>query len=573
MSTVTRVYSGVRGISSAIKDMQRLREIVAVLARHGFGAVVQRLRVPDETGIDIDADALSREADRVSRGVRIRKVIEELGPTFIKLGQILSTRPDLIPRDIIDEISHLQDRVPPLPYEVVKAEVERELGRSLVEMFGDFQLEPLACASIAQVHRATLLDSGREVVVKVQRPNLEPLIDADLNVLSFFARQAEKLIPELEMMDPVGVVAEFEKALHKELDFTNERNNIGRFHANLAGMEGVCVPEVFERYCSKRVLTMEFLRGIKVTQAAQEMDVDPYPIARRMLRILFKMVFQDGYFHGDLHPGNILIAPDSTIQLIDFGLVGRLTEQQRDNVMDILIAISRQDYRAVARIYFDLGIKVRGVTYDYEAFEADVTEVMERHVADKTLVEIDIGAFFGDLVAGAIRHRIKMPPNYTMVFKALMTVEGIGKQLAPQINFIEEAQPFVRDILIERYDPKRLMKEGVDVLNSLSRFLRVFPHVATHLLLDAQKGALTIRVQNDALDRWNEEYLITARRQTQVLGFGACVVAGSIALQTGSMRIFGINVVAAGLFVAAAWLGFPLFFTRLRWKQDRRDSK
>ncbi len=566
MSTVTRVVSGVRGFSTAIKDVARLREIVSVLVRHGFGAFVGRLRL-GEVGVAVETEAGEPvENAQQTRGQRVRLVIEELGPTFIKLGQILSTRPDLIPRDITEELSHLQDRVPPLAFEAVRAQVESELGAPLAELFASFEAQPLASASIAQVHRAVLNEGGTEVVVKVQRPALEPRIDADLNVLAFLARQAEMMVPELELVDPVGIIAEFERALRRELDFANERGNIERFLVNFDGFEGVRIPRVFPRQSTGRVLTMEYLTGVKVTRAPEVLGLDPYPVARRMLRALFKMVFHDGYFHGDLHPGNVLIEPDGTIDLIDFGLVGRLNDAQRDNVLDILVAVARNDHRSVARIYFDLGIKVRGVSYDYASFEADVVEVMERHVVDKTLSEIDIGAFFSDLVAGAIKHRIKMPSSYTMVFKALMTVEGIGKELAPDINFIEEAQPFVEEVVTERYRPERLMREGAETLNAMTRFVRTVPNVATHLLLDAQKGDLSFRVQSDALERFNAEYLSAARRQSQAIAFSGAVIAGVLAVDAGGPRLLGLSWLAIVLFCAAAWVGYPLFFSRLRMR-------
>lgn len=563
MSTVTGVYRGVRGLTTAIKDAGRLREIVSVLVKHGFGAMVTRLNLHEVVGVRGLMDYTDDDAVPYSTARRIRMSIEDLGPTFVKLGQILSTRPDLVPEDVVDELQSLQDDVPVVPWDEIRAVIESELGGDVDDLFGAIETEPLASASIAQVHLATLLD-GSEVVVKVQRPSIAARIDSDLHILQFLARRAELMVPELQLMDPVGIVTEFEKAIRKELDFSTERHHIGRFQINFETTERVHIPAVYDSHCSPRVLTMERMRGVKVTLAPDQLGVDPYDVAPRMLRLLFQMIFRDGFFHGDLHPGNILIAPDGDIGLIDFGLVGRLTPRQRDHVLDILIGISRQDYETVARVYYELGIKVPGVRYDYEAFEADVIDVMERHVTDKTLSEIDIGAFFGDLVAGAIRHRIKMPPNYTMVFKALMTIEGIGKTLAPEINFIEEAQPFVREVLQDRYSPRRLVKQGVDTLDSLSRFMRAVPMTATQLMQDAQRGELQFKAEVRAIDRLADAHNRSQARLARAIAFAGCVLAMALTWDVDAPRVLGMTWIAFVLLIASGLLGLPLVVAFVR---------
>ena len=564
-SPAMRLINNARGIGTAVRDMGRVREISTVLVRHGFGAFVAAMGLgtaarPARTRAESAAALDSVRAP--DRAARIRRVIEDLGPTFVKLGQILSTRPDVVPPDIIAELEHLQDDVPPMSWDDVEAVITAELGLPPDEAFAHIEHEPLASASIAQVHRA-ITHEGAEVAVKVQRPNIAPQIRSDLHILHFLARRAEQVLPELALMDPTGIIDEFDKALSSELDFTHERQHIERFRHNFRTFEGIVIPRVWKELSTPRVLTMEFIRGIKATEAGDRLDVDPDTLAPRMLRALFKMIFQDGYFHGDLHPGNVLVQPDGTIGLIDFGLVGKLTERQRDNILDILIGISRKDYALVARVFYEIGIKVPGISYDYQRFEADVVTLMETHIGDRNISELDIGVFFSDVVEGAIRHHIKMPPTYTMVFKALMTVEGMGKTLAPDINFVEQATPFVRDMLVERYNPRRILREVIDLMSSSSRFMRGVPGTAIQVLEDLARGSLTIRTRSVELQRLAEAHERAGNHLVRAVMAVGFTLAGTMAWDHAGPRVLGLSPLTFTAFVVAAFFGLPLVWRSL----------
>ncbi|MBT6436378.1 MAG: AarF/ABC1/UbiB kinase family protein [Deltaproteobacteria bacterium] len=560
MSTVTKVYKNVRGIRTAIKDVARLRAISTILARHGFGAVVTSLKLAEVAGVNKIADNLNYDANKYSVAERIRLSVEELGPTFIKLGQILSTRPDLVPADIIEQLQHLQDDVPPMPWDDVEYQVETQLGDKVDSIFKTFSREPLACASIAQVHRATLQDDT-QVVVKVMRRNIDDKIDSDLNILHFLAQQSEQLIPELQLVAPVGIIKEFDKALRQELDFTVEEQNIVRFTRNFEKFEGLRAPKVFSDYCTKRILTMEFIKGVKITEAAERVGADPYKVAPTIMKALLKMILKDGHIHGDLHPGNILITDDAEIVLIDFGLCGRIMPSQREAILDLLISVSKEDYEGVARCIFEMGVKVPGTVYDFDAFESDVIEIMEKHVLGKTLSAIDVQAYFADLVAGAIRHNIKMPPTYTMVFKALMTVEGIGKILAPNMNFLDETKPFIQELLIERYNPKRLLKESAEMLGSLTRFVRQLSLTGPQILKDMERGTFNVNVDINNLERNVQTYRKETRLQSRAILTSGLMVSGAMTLD---WSYNGLPILSLGAFSIAAILGIPLIWTFLR---------
>lgn len=549
-----RVIGSAKGVRSTLKDLGRAREISSVLGRHGFGALAALLSRPDKPPTTIDATETIRELARPDRGQRVLRVFEELGPAFIKFGQILSTRHDIVPPDIIEALQQLQDAVPPMSWEEAEKVLTDELGKPPLEVFKSIETEALASASIAQVHRA-ILDNGREVVVKIQRPNIVPQIRSDLHILHFIAAQLVTIIPELDLMDPLGIVKEFDRALSLELDFRHEADHIDRFRENFEDFPGVVIPHAHRDFSTQRVLTMTYIRGYKVTEAAPHLHTDAQDIAPVMMRIILKMIFEDGYFHGDLHPGNILIQPDGTIGLLDFGLVGKLTERQRHNILDILIGISRKDYALIARVFYDIGIKMPGQRYNYQRFEDDVVALMENHIGEKNISDIDIGSFFSDLVLGAIDHRIKMPPTYTMVFKALMTVEGIGKSLAPDINFIEEATPFVREMLLERYSPARILREAVTLASTTSHLLRGMPASAAQVLEDAARGSLTLQIRSPELEKMRRAQQDDTRLLTSALMAIGFALIATYALEFGTQRVLGMSVPSLIFYIIAFVFG------------------
>ncbi|MEE2961145.1 MAG: AarF/UbiB family protein [Myxococcota bacterium] len=563
MPNVSSVYRNVKSLRTAIKDVTRLRQIVLILVKHGFGAVVTKLGLGDIVGLRSTQIKANKDEEKLTFAVRIRLSIEELGPTFIKLGQILSTRPDLVPPDIILELQKLQDDVPPMDKEDVFNQVRDELGENADEIYKYFADEPLACASVAQVHRAILKDDV-EVVVKVKRRNVDGTIDSDLNILHFLAQQSEQLIPELRLINPVGIVKEFDRAIRQELDFTIEKGNIDRFTKNFEDFEGLRAPQIYPELCTVGILTMEFIQGVKVTQAPEKMGTDPYIVAPIIMKALFKMMLKDGLLHGDLHPGNILITKDHEIILIDFGLCGRLLPKQREDILDLLLAVAKEDYEQVAKTIFDMGLKVPGVHYDFHAFELDVIDVMERHIMGKTLEAIDVQAYFADLVAGAIRHQIRMPPSYTMVFKALMTVEGIGKTLAPKINFLDETRPFVQEMLMERYNPRRLLKESFDLVSNTTKFVRNLSELGPKVLRDLENGQLSIQSEVRDLDTKTSQITRELRFQSRAILTGSLLITGANITDIEISRWIGVPIFSIGAFILGGILGIPLFLKLLR---------
>ena len=555
MSTLRAVYTNVRAARTALKDIARLRQIATVLVRHGLGHVVETWRLEDKAIVGLLVDKRPPETLPKSLFERITEALQDLGPTFVKLGQILSTRPDLVPQALCDQFKTLQDNVQPIPFEQARAVIEASLGRPLGEIFLDFDEKPLAAASIAQVHTARLA-SGDEVVVKVQRPGIRANIQSDLHLLYFVARQLEAAVPEAAAFGPVDIALEFERAISKELDFTFEANNLLRFQRNFADWDTIHVPRYDKEHSSDTILVMERLRATKITEAAVE-GHDMEAIARECVRMVFKMVFEDGFFHGDLHPGNLLIMQDGRVGLIDFGLVGRMTRVQKDAMADLLLAIVTGNYEGVARSLYDISIRAGKV--DYGAWEQDVTELMDLHFSNASLAEVDFGVILKDLIEGAVRHNVRVPPDYTMFFKALMTVEGIGKLVAPDLDLLAECRPYVERLITERYSPQRVMRSVADTLQAFARFGRQFPVTASEFLRQMEDGRLALRVEYRQLAELEEARDRRAHRTILAAFAFGLVVSGALVHDNGGATILGLPAWTFVAWLLGGGLGGLLF--------------
>lgn len=479
----------VLSILTKTQDVQRLRQIFTVLAKHGYGHIIERLGLRDSRVLGIIIPTPSTKP--ASNPERLRQTLEELGPTFVKLGQILSTRPDLVPPAYIDEFSKLQDNVPPFPSEEAANQIRMELGAEVEEVFTYFDPNPMASASLSQVHKATL-QNGTYVAVKIQRPDIKPLIESDIDLLYFLARLVEKSIPELRLYSPRKVVREFERTITRELDFTIEAANAERFRRNFRQNPDLYFPKVYGELSGKKALTMELIEGVKITDAPLY-GYDPRLIARRGLRAVVEMIFRDGFFHADPHPGNIFVMEGSRLAYLDLGLAGRVSEEVRDTMLLLLLAITREDFEEVVRIFYKIGIKEGDV--DMSEFRADVIDICEKHFG-KPLKYMELGTFIKDILEGAFRHRIRIPLEYALMCKALITMEGVGKKLDPDINIFEESHPYLVEIFKKRYNPDRVSKDLAKSVVTLSRTIQEAPPQLKGILDNLESGRFKIRVED-----------------------------------------------------------------------------
>ena len=510
----------VGGVTEGVRDTFRLQQVATVLVKHGFGALLTNLDIP----------GLGRIPSRFEgTPERATHALQELGPTFIKLGQVLSTRPDIVPPAYLEALQTLQDDVEAVPFPAIEKLLGQELGAAWRSRVRDFDDTPLATASIAQVHPAILAD-GKQVVFKVQRPGISKLIRSDLNILHLLASRAMVEFPETERLDPLGVLREFERSILAELDFSLEALAMERFRRNFADRpEVVRIPELVDELCTPRVLCIEYLDGIKIREARAR-GVDMERVGQRYLDVAYTMLFEHGTFHGDLHPGNVLVLENEVLGLLDFGMVGALTRDMRDSLVSLLFALDRGDHRTIARIFYDIAVKEERV--DYAAFEADVIAVVERNwMSVDSVADMQIGRFLMEVTQGAVKHGVRAPHGYTMFFKALLTTEGLAKSLIPEVDPLAAAQPYVKRLIAERYSQDRIKEDlfyNGATFNTLAQRL---PVTVSQLLDDLDKQRLQLNVKqvydkdsDNAADRRQNRMIIALFAVT-------AVVCGTLALE------------------------------------------
>jgi len=522
-------------LGGRVRDLGRLQEVARVLVRHGLGMLV--------AGMDLPGLGAVGEASRVfqSNPDRVVAAVQALGPTYVKLGQVLSTRPDILPPDYITALETLQDKVDPLPFSDMQVQLEGALGADWRRHFSVLDEQALATASIAQVHRATLLD-GREVVLKVQRPGITKKIDGDLHILQFLARRALVEYPEVQAFDPLGVLDEFERSIRAELDFVQEADHIRRF-ARLFADKGdiVHIPYVVDALSDRSVLCMEFLAGVKM-RAARAAGCDMKKVGERYLEVAYDMLFEHGTFHGDLHPGNVVVMKDEILGLLDFGMVGRLTEEMRANVIQTIAALQRGDHRTIARIFYEVAIKDERV--DYRDLERATIVLMDKYWSGGSVKEMQLGPYVVELAAGAARLGARVPPSYTMFFKAILTSEGLAKSLIEEVDPIQAAEPYIRRFMQRQLSEERIREDLLTTGLALSSMARRLPGSLSQLMDDVQAQRLLLQVRDPeaAVARAGAD-----RRTNRAILAGFAVSAfgcGTLALFADPFHPWGVPVIS-----------------------------
>ncbi len=540
-------------VLKTIRDTNRFAEILGVLIKHGFGALLQEAKISMRELFGSSHPEPKKSPGTASFAERLRHACENLGPTFIKMAQVLSTRPDLVPDDIRTEFEKLQDKVPSTPVSDMDAFLNEELSTHRDELFASFASEPFAAASIGQVYEATLT-SGIPVVVKVQRPGVEKQVQSDLEIIRFVARQLEKHVSAAEEINLTGIVEEFAKAISHELDYRREARNIAKFAENFKGNPEIHIPHVFPSHSSRRILTIEKITGTKIT------ELNGTPAQRREIALLgaravFKQIFTDGLFHADPHPGNIFILDGNRLAFIDFGMIGRIDLHGRERLADLLIAIVGHDTDSLYRAF----IKLVGEQEprDPRGLREDLEDILDQFYG-LPLKEVNLGLLLADLIKSARRHKIRIPPHFALMVKTLVTLDQVTTVLDPNFDLIEEARPFVRRLMLGRFDPRRSIAGIMRTLLDVAELLRSFPNQFRSILSKIQRDELSIQFKHTGLEDFFGELARVSSRVSFAVIIGALIVGSSLIL-TWAKEPSGFVLFSAVFgFIVAGILGIAL---------------
>jgi len=514
-----------------IRSIRRYRGIIRVLFKYGFDHLLEYLNLSHL--VARSKRLLRRDTAKIASftpAERMRMALEELGPTFVKLGQLLSTRPDVIPVSYADEFAKLQDNVPSFPYEQIREQIRIELGGEIEQFFSSFDQESIAAASIAQVHRARLL-SGEEVVVKVRRPGILEVVETDIDALMGLALIAERHLPGSDIYDPVGLVKEFTRTIRREMDFSREGHTIEKFSVDFAGDPTLYFPKVYWGVTAKGVLTLEYINGIKVSdlERLERAGLDRRLIGRRGADAFIKMVIEHGFFHGDPHPGNVLILPDNVICLLDYGMVGRLDAELQEYLIDILLAIVKRNVDDVISLLLYSGeitdsLNIKALKRDLSEFIDDYYEV--------PLQDIEVGRMLMEFLEIMTTYRIRFQPDLMLLAKALVAIEGMGRKLDPQFDMVAHLRPFMERAIKKRMSPRNALKEISSHLMSYVNLTKNLPKDLKEILNSLNRNKFKIDLEHRGLDHFIRELDKSINRLSSSLIITALVVGSSIVMQT-----------------------------------------
>ena len=552
-------------IGRTYRHLNRYQQILRILFKYGFGDLVDMLRIDQylEVGLQLVSKRRRDHLEKLTRAERVRLAMEELGPTFVKLGQLLSTRPDLIPLDYVREFEKLQDHVPPFPYEEVCGTIESELGSPPQEAFSHFEQTPLAAASIGQVHRAQLME-GEEIVVKVQRPGIRLTVEVDLEIMFHLAGLAERHLEEAELQRPTRILEEFADSLEREIDYRIEASHIEHFARQFMNDEAVYVPRVYREKTTERILTMEYIPGIKASQTdvLREKGYDLKEITRRGADLIMRQIFVNGFFHADPHPANIFILPHNVICYLDYGMVGRISRQEREDFAALVMWLMRQDEKRATQSLLKL------TEYDKEPetgkLEKDLTEFAEQFL-DVSLKEFRFGRLLQRLLEILTRHGLRLKPSLFLTMKAMSTVEGVGQMLDPDFEILAHAEPFVRAVQLRRLEPQRIANDLLDSGVEFINLIRDIPGQLRAILKQIREGKIRIEFEHRGLGPLLSTLDRTSNRIAFAIVLAALIVGSSlITLSDLPPKWHGIPIFGLAGFLVAVIMGLWLLISILR---------
>jgi ubiquinone biosynthesis protein len=552
-------------INKTYRHLNRYQGILRVLFKYGFSDVLERLHIDQylESGLQMINRKPREQIDKLSRPERLRMSLEELGPTFIKFGQVLSTRSDFIPPEYLFELAKLQDDVPPFSYEDVESIFLAEMGHKPEELFSEFKRAPVAAASIGQVHEGVLRD-GDKVVVKVQRPEIEKIIAVDLEILAHIAALMEKYLEELQGHRPTSIVEEFARTISKEIDYSVEIGNIERFAKQFERNKTIYVPKVYRDLSCERILTMENIQGVKASDVDQlrKQGADLPLVAERGTNLIMEQIFVHGFFHADPHPGNIFILPDNLICFLDFGMMGRLSRQNRDDFTDLVLYIVARNERKVMESVLKLTNHYEDINRD--ALSRDLSEMLDRYLY-LPLKELEAGKILQDLLELVSRHQIFFKPNFYLMMKAITTVEGVGCILDPDLELLKLAQPFMKKVKSDRLRLNRIAEEAGLATSEYVDLLRDLPEELRSILSQLRQGRMKLEFEHRGLSDLRVALDQVSNRISFAIVLASLIIGSSLIILSGiPPKWHDIPIIGLIGFLLAGVMGFWLLLSILR---------
>ncbi|MBI4023939.1 MAG: AarF/ABC1/UbiB kinase family protein [Verrucomicrobia bacterium] len=558
------VLKQLKSAAAVYHHLPRYREIFHVLFKYGFVDLLKLIHLKKLLDIaDHQLHPASETLHQKPMEERLRMAIEELGPTFVKFGQILSSRRDLVKEAFYNELRKLQDKVPSFPAEIARRIIEKEIGCPIAEVFKEFEDKPIAAASIAQVHRATLRN-GERVAVKVRRPDIEKIIEVDISILMDLARFLERHVLEIAALNPVGITREFARTIELELDFTHEARNMDRFMAQMKEDIWIRVPDVYDELSSERVLVMEMFEGLRIedVETLRAHLIDPVMLSERISKLIFHQMFDHGFFHGDPHPGNMTVLENGVLVLYDYGMMGTLPLPFRENIASMILGLVEKDAPLVARAL--LMMSENGFVEDPRRLEADVNEFAQEHL-DVPLKDLRLGLVFNRLLDLLMLHRLRMKADFYLGIKALSQVEASGLMLNPNLNFVQFGEPFAARVLENRFGWQRILKTFTAMGSETLDFLRDLPRDARELYDKVRLGRYHIPIEHQFDPKGLEPLRQALNQNTNRLAgtvLAASILICSSILILAQLQPLWNGMPLLGLFGLAVggWMAFRIVF-------------
>ena len=548
-----------------VRDVKRFNQILVVLFEEGFDFLISKIRLRHQIPLANRLKSKLKKDKELKHEVMLRRTLERLGPTFIKLGQVLSVRPDLVPKDYIKELEKLQDSVPEFQFEEAREIIEKEFGKKLERVFLHFEKKPIASASISQVYKATLRN-GDKVAVKVQRPDVRKMMETDIEIMFYFAHLLENYIEKIKSFDPVRIVSEFRDWTEKELDFRIEARNAKRFGLNFKDSKTVKIPKVYDEFSAEKVLTLEFIEGTELhnIKILKKDKASFAQIISNGFNAIMTQVFVHGIFHGDPHPGNIIVMRDNTIGFVDFGIVGYFDQKLRSKFIDLLYGIVEQDIDVIVDTLISLGMQNEEI--NYAQLKSDIGFLIQP-LQGATLSEIKISKILEDIMDIALIHKLKMPPSFVLLGKTIITFEGVALEYDPDFKFVETTKPFIEKLMAKRASPLYMWKNFMHEMRSYAKFAETLPEKAEKALDKIQKGSIKIDVEDTDIKKLALEIDKSSNRIAYGLLITALLITSAILVQVEKgPTILGVPFLSFFSFFFASVLGMVLFVSIVREK-------